>query len=356
MRITSVRFPLAIALPLIVSGPLLAAEPQACPDRPDALGTSRTIVVDPTEHTRIGTMNYLETLPLAEKEVVLTFDDGPLPPYTDRVLEVLASECVRATFFIVGRMAKAYPERVRRVHAQGHTVGTHSMNHPFRFRALKQARAEEEIEAGITATAAALGDETLLAPFFRFPGLGRTPAFEEYLASRGLMAWSADVPGDDWRRIKAQEIVRRSMNRLETKGKGVLLLHDIQPATALALPMLLDELKAGGFRIVHVQPVAAGRPATMTVAEDWRLRPRTVSKLPPLSTAALMQLRTRSFAMADADARCMATAPQPRRQIATAQRKRQHAADRSTRQVKRAQASMQPAPSTFVWFGRPVMR
>src|ERR1700722_17246540 len=65
-----------------------------CPGHPDALGTSRTLVVDPREHPRIGTMQYPETLPLADHEVVLTFDDGPLPRNSNKVLEILAAECV----------------------------------------------------------------------------------------------------------------------------------------------------------------------------------------------------------------------------------------------------------------------
>ena len=91
---------------------LTAAAASDCPDRPGALGVSRTIVVDPREHGRIGTMSYAETLPLADKEVVLTFDDGPIPPRTDKILAILAAECVKATYFIVGTMAREYPHLV----------------------------------------------------------------------------------------------------------------------------------------------------------------------------------------------------------------------------------------------------
>ena len=89
-----------------MTGPTFAAE---CAGKPDALGTSRTLMVDPTEHVRLGIMQYPETLPLSDHEVVLTFDDGPLPPYTNRALDILASECVKATFFLVGQVAKAHP-------------------------------------------------------------------------------------------------------------------------------------------------------------------------------------------------------------------------------------------------------
>src|SRR6195952_2724328 len=107
-----------------------------CPGHPGALGTSRTIVVDPREHPRIGTMQYPETLPLQDHEVVLTFDDGPIPKHSNQILDILASQCVKATFFIVGRMAQEHPEGVRKLIAAGHSVGTHTQNHPLTMNRL----------------------------------------------------------------------------------------------------------------------------------------------------------------------------------------------------------------------------
>ena len=156
-----------------------------CPGHPDALGTSRTLVVDPREHPRIGTMQYAETLPLADGEVVLTFDDGPLPRYSNRILEILASQCVKATFFLVGRQAQANPEGVRKVRDAGHTVATHSQNHPTGMHRLPIERVQQEIDEGIASVTAALGDGTAPAPFFRVPGLARAEAIEEYAASQG---------------------------------------------------------------------------------------------------------------------------------------------------------------------------
>ena len=245
----------------------LAAE---CPGgRPDALGTERVLVVAPKEHARIGTMQYPETLPLADKEVVLSFDDGPLPPYTDRVLETLAAECVKATFFMVGRQAHAYPATVRRVYNEGHTIASHSQNHPRIFTRLTLAGAQQEVEQGIQSITGGLGDARALAPFFRFPGLGRSRAVEAYLASHSIMVWSADFVADDWTHINAQQVLRRALARIEEKHKGVLLLHDIQPATALMLPQLLRELKARGYRVVQVVPAGPDRPQTVTEPENW---------------------------------------------------------------------------------------
>jgi peptidoglycan/xylan/chitin deacetylase (PgdA/CDA1 family) len=286
MRVWSAMLGLCVLAGATVSAP--AAE---CPGNPDALGTSRIISVDPAEHTRIGTMQYHETLPLEDHEVVLTFDDGPLPPYTNRVLETLAAECVKATFFVVGRQARAYPDMVRKVYNEGHTVASHSQNHPLIFTRLSMGAAENEIEQGRASVEAALGDERALAAFFRFPGLGRSNAIEDYLAAHGLMTWSADFLADDWMHISAQQVLKRALDRLERKGRGVLLLHDIQPRTAIALPVLLKELKARGYRIVHVVPAGPERPKTLAPPETWVMHrppawPRVLERDPAFAEAA----------------------------------------------------------------------
>jgi peptidoglycan-N-acetylglucosamine deacetylase len=243
---------------------------EECP--PGALGVSRTLVVDPNEHARIGSMQYGESLPLKDREVVLTFDDGPLPPYTNRVLETLASECVKATFFMVGRMARGYPAMVRRIYDEGHTVANHSQNHPFTFHRMSVDQAAREIEDGFASLREAVGDPNAVAPFFRIPGLLRQNSVEQYLAAHGDMTWSVDFLADDWTRINNREVARRAISRIEARGKGILLLHDIQPRTALALPEILSELKARGFKMVHVVPATANRPKTVTEPEQWVVR------------------------------------------------------------------------------------
>jgi peptidoglycan/xylan/chitin deacetylase (PgdA/CDA1 family) len=244
-----------------------------CPGNPDALGTSRTLVVDPRQHPRIGTMQYAETLPLRDHEVVLTFDDGPLPHNSNQILAILASQCVKATFFTIGRMAQAFPEGVRKLVEAGHSVGSHSQNHPVRMDRLPIERAKGEIDEGMASVKAALGDDAKLAPFFRIPGLRRVQAIEDYLASQGIQAWSADFPADDWRHISSARVYELAMKRLEDKGKGILLLHDIQSRTVAALPRILHELKARGFRIVHVVPATSQNPATPTEPQEWQLHP-----------------------------------------------------------------------------------
>jgi peptidoglycan/xylan/chitin deacetylase (PgdA/CDA1 family) len=235
----------------------------------DALGVSRTLVVDVNEHPRVGSWQYGESLPLNDHEVVLTFDDGPLPPYTDRVLDLLAAECVKATFFMVGRMVQAYPAAVRRVYNEGHTIANHSQTHPFTFHKMSVDQASREIEGGFSSLRTALGDPKAVAPFFRFPGLLRQTAVEQYLADHGDMTWSVDLAADDWTHINNRDVARRAISRLEARGKGILLLHDIQARTALALPEILQELKARGYKIVHVVPATPDRPKTVTEPELW---------------------------------------------------------------------------------------
>ena len=265
---------LVLALGVLASG-IAAASAAApdCPGNPGALGTSRTLVVDAREHTRIGTMQYAETLPLQDHEVVLTFDDGPLPPHSTQVLDILAAQCVKATFFIIGRMARGYPEGVRRVRDAGHSIGTHSQNHPLSMNRMPIERARQEIDDGIAATTAALGDPSGPAPFFRIPGLLRAEAVEDYLASKGIQTWSADFPADDWRHVSSARVYDLAMKRLEAKGKGILLLHDIQARTVAALPKILHELKARGYRIVHVVPATPELPKTPTEPQQWQLHP-----------------------------------------------------------------------------------
>ena len=243
-----VRWLTALALVLVFC---TGAAAQQCA-KPNALGVSRILPIDPRSRPLVGSFDYGIRLPLAPREVVLTFDDGPRPPYTNRVLKALADECVRATFFVLGRQARAFPAMVRQLHQAGHTIGTHTQTHPM--HRMSPARASIEIEAGIASTASALGSRQAVAPFFRFPGLYRTSAAEAYLRSRGVMVWSIDVDSDDYRSISGKAMVERIISNLEKSRGGILLMHDIQPKTAAMLPTLLRNLKQRGFRIVHAVP------------------------------------------------------------------------------------------------------
>lgn len=268
-----VRRSTLLCLGLLAGLATQSASAADCPGHPDAIGTSRTLVVDPREHPRIGTMQYPETLPLRDHEVVLTFDDGPLPRNSNQVLQILADNCVKATFFTIGEQALASPEGVRKLAAAGHTIGTHTQHHPLTMDRMPIEKAKKEIDDGITSVSAALGDPSVVAPFFRIPGLLRAEGVEEYLASRSIQIWSADFLADDWRHISSSRVYELAIKRLEEKGKGILLLHDIQARTVAALPRILHEMKVRGYHIVHVVPASPEQPATPTDPSQWQLHP-----------------------------------------------------------------------------------
>jgi peptidoglycan/xylan/chitin deacetylase (PgdA/CDA1 family) len=246
---------------------------------PNALGVSRVMTVDARRTPAVGSQDYSASLPLGPREVVLTFDDGPRPPYTNRVLKALADECLRATFFILGRQANAHPQMVRQVRAAGHTIGTHTQNHPM--HRMSPPRAIAEISTGIDSVGNALGSRRSLATFFRFPGLYRTAAAEQYLRRRGLMAWSIDIDSYDYRHSSVSFMLQRMIPNLERRQGGILLMHDIQPKTAAVLPSLLAELKRRGFRIVHVVPAEQGIEPEL-VARSRASADMEVASIPPI--------------------------------------------------------------------------
>ncbi|WP_342733887.1 polysaccharide deacetylase family protein [Bradyrhizobium sp. B117] len=228
-------------------------------NRRDALGTARVLAVDAALFPRVGLKNFPETLPLADHEVVLTFDDGPRTPNTDKVLAALAQECARATFFLVGRSSAEFPELVRRMAAQGHTVAHHSWSHPMMSK-MSFEQAKEDIERGITAVEMALnGVSTKMpsTPFFRFPYFDATPATLDLLLARGIVVFGADLWASDWENITPEQELTILIERLEAPRKGIILLHDAQTRTAAMLPGFLRYLHQNGYRIVHLVPAAA---------------------------------------------------------------------------------------------------
>jgi peptidoglycan/xylan/chitin deacetylase (PgdA/CDA1 family) len=223
------------------------------------MGVSRALQVRPSEFPLVGKINYPETLRLNEHEVVLTFDDGPSPPYTGTILDVLAAECVKATFFMVGNAIADAPDMLRRAFNEGHTIGTHTFANE-KLQEVPLDRAKTDIDKGVATAIEAIGNRDALAPFFRAPDLEISKQAERYALSQGLMIWSADVAPDDWNDPTEDEFVARVVSGLEEEGRGILLLHDSQPVTARALRQLIAELKARKFKIVHV--VSAKPPVT----------------------------------------------------------------------------------------------
>lgn len=238
----------------------LTATAQPCPDNPQALGTERVIEVDAKTTPRVGRKQFPSTLPLQAKELVLTFDDGPWPGTTPKVLDALKSECVRATFFLLGRNVAAHPQFARRALAEGHTIGHHSYSHPLLDR-MPIARAETEIDRGIAADELALYGErrtTPTTPFFRFPGFASNRALLDRMSDRGLVVFGADVWASDWVPMTPEQELRLILSRIDQAGRGIVLFHDTKAQTARMLPAFLRELKRRGYRIVHVVPENRG--------------------------------------------------------------------------------------------------
>jgi peptidoglycan/xylan/chitin deacetylase (PgdA/CDA1 family) len=246
-----------------------AAHAATCP-RKDALGTSRILSVDAATTPRVGLKSFPQTLPLEDHEVVLTFDDGPWPATTPKVLAALARECVHATFFLIGKPASEHPELVRRIAAEGHTVGHHSWTHPT-FSQIKPKDAVDQIDHGISAVEMALhgtATTTPSTPFFRFPGFASTPATLDLLQSRGIVVFGADLWASDWTPMTPQEELKLLTGRLTEAGnKGIILLHDPKKHTAAMMPAFLQYLKENHYRVVHLVPATPRSNAEAAHAE-----------------------------------------------------------------------------------------
>jgi peptidoglycan-N-acetylglucosamine deacetylase len=219
---------------------------------PDALGTARVLPVSTAGGLMVGRKIYPATLPLRPGEVVLTFDDGPWPVTTPAVLDALARECVRATFFLIGQNAAARPDMVRRIRAEGHTLAHHTMTHPI-LNTIPTPQGLAEIERGIAAIDKAAGGASV-APFFRFPGFGRNKEIETWMAGRAMASFGADLWASDWNPMTPDQQLRQVMGRLKQAGGGIVLMHDTKAQTAAMVPAFLRALKAEGYRVVHVEP------------------------------------------------------------------------------------------------------
>ena len=243
-----------------VSGALFAAAMATaahaappCPGNDDALGTARVLEVDAATTPRVGRKQFPQTLPLAPMEVVLSFDDGPWPGTTERILDALRAECVRAAFFLIGRNALARPALARRELAEGHTVAYHSFSHP-RLDRMPIASAQADIDRGIAAVNSALDGQAgrMPSPFFRFPYFASTPPLLDWLEQRRMAVFGADLWASDWNPMSPDQELSLILERVEASLGGIVLFHDTKAQTAAMLPAFLRALKARGFSIVDV--------------------------------------------------------------------------------------------------------
>jgi peptidoglycan/xylan/chitin deacetylase (PgdA/CDA1 family) len=216
-----------------------AAAASARCENPDALGISRTVEIDTTGGPGFGADQFKAHDFLEPGEIVLTFDDGPWPGNTPAVLAALSAQCLKATFFPIGQHVSWHPDILRQVVARDHTIGSHSWSH-VNLAKKSLPEAKDEIENGVSAVAITAGRP--LAPFFRFPGLSQTPELTAYLAERNIGIFSIDVDSFDFKLKNPDKVITSVMTKLEKRGKGIVLMHDFQHSTALALPTLLQQL------------------------------------------------------------------------------------------------------------------
>ena len=227
----------------------------AC-DKPGGMGLSRIVEIDTTGGPGFGFEHFKQYDFLREKEVVLTFDDGPWPQNTAAVLKALADECLKATFFEIGEHAVWHPEITKQVIEAGQTVGTHTWSHKDLAKnpyASDLEKAKQEIEMGISAVHMAAAGAPV-APFFRFPDLQHPPQLLAYLGERNIATFSTDIDSFDFKMHKPELVIKSVMTKLEKRGKGIILMHDFQHGTAEAMPELIRQLKAGGYKVVHMVP------------------------------------------------------------------------------------------------------
>ncbi len=232
-----------------------------CAEDAATSGINRTIAIQPDDGARFGKLQYSQTAPLRDKEVILTFDDGPLPANTEKVLDVLDRYCVKATFFSVGRMALFNAPTLKSIARRGHTIATHTWSHQRDISKIPFEEAKLEIEKGFAAVSYALGAP--ITPFFRYPGLNDSPQLNAYMASRNISVWSVDVvSGDTTADMTPERLVDDTMSRLKRMGRGIILFHDIKKVTAEAIESVLIRLKAEGYNVVHAVSNKAYLPDT----------------------------------------------------------------------------------------------
>jgi peptidoglycan-N-acetylglucosamine deacetylase len=238
----------------------------------NGLGTSRTLALDTSGGLQIGLKTYPRTLALGEREVILTFDDGPVGGPTSKILDVLANECVKATFFLIGRNATANPGLARRIVSEGHTVAHHSFSHPWTFRQRSFEVGKADISQGFKAVDEAVYGVAFArprVPFFRYPGFADTPELNQWLAGQGVGIFGCDLWASDWTPMSPEAQLSLVMARLRRAGRGIALFHDVQPQTAAMLPAFLRALKEGGWKVVHLVP-GGSQPVLQQAGPNWR--------------------------------------------------------------------------------------
>src|SRR5215475_13822366 len=285
-----------VAAPAAVAQASPAPAPQPAPmpsamstscSNPKAFGISRVVEIDTTGGPGFGFEHFKSHDFLREGEVVLTFDDGPWPKNTPAVLAALAAHCTKAIFFPIGLHATYEPGILKQVAAAGHAIGSHTWCHQDLSKTKGRCNVNgkvqtveynpiDEIEKGVSAVRWAAGAPT--APYFRFPALRQPPELIEYLGKRNIGIFSADLDSFDFKMRKPEQVRQSVMAKLKKFGKGIILMHDFQQATAAAAAELLNDLKAGGYKVVFMKP-----KGTLTTIASYDEAILKDAKLPTVS-------------------------------------------------------------------------
>jgi peptidoglycan/xylan/chitin deacetylase (PgdA/CDA1 family) len=187
-------------------------------------------------------------------EVVLTFDDGPRAGKTNQVLATLDDFGVKATFLMLGSAAQANPRLAQQVAQAGHTVGSHTFSH-VDLGTLGRQEALDEIAKGERAVANALaGGGQSLSPFFRFPYLSQSGFLRTNLMQGGMIVLDVSIDSKDYYKDSPDLVAARTMARLDARGSGVILFHDIHQRTVDMLPRFIAQLENRGYSVVRLVP------------------------------------------------------------------------------------------------------
>ncbi len=204
-------------------------------------------------------VSSLSELKLHDKEVILSFDDGPIPGRTDKVLAVLDRFGVKGAFMMVGEMAELHPQLARRIAQDGNAIGSHTYRHAD-LATMSFDAAMKEVAKGQLAVTKATGEDV---NFFRFPYLAESRKLRAAIAMRDMVVMDVDIDSKDYFNTTPVAVTRRTMDELRKRGRGIILMHDIHKRTAMMLPALLSKLEAEGYKVVTLKFKKSSAPVEM---------------------------------------------------------------------------------------------
>lgn len=202
----------------------------------------------------ISNENTAPALDPDKKYISLTFDDGPNPITTPRLLDILSEKNVKASFFMLGQNVVNNPDLARRVATEGHEIGNHSYSHPNLV-----ALDTESIRTQVLETDRAIALSTGRIPTDFRPPYGSVNKAAAEIIGRPIIQWSVD--SEDWKTKNTQKIINRVMKT--SYGNSIILMHDIYPESIDAVPQIIDSLRREGYEIVPVDVLLTKKTAPL---------------------------------------------------------------------------------------------